>query len=88
MRPLWRETSTRPQNAGLKNESHRPHVRMRMRGPNVDLRTSLRPPQLAALFHFSSSIDWRFAPKETAPARGRAEAVKVRASCAGDRHEH
>jgi hypothetical protein len=49
MRPLWRETSTRHQNAGLKNESHRPHVHMPVWGPNVDLRTSLRP---AASFIF------------------------------------
>jgi len=54
MRPLWRETSTRQQNAGLKKRSHRPHVHMRVRGPNMGLRTSVRPPQGAI-----HPISWR-----------------------------
>jgi hypothetical protein len=55
MRPLWRETSTRQQIPGLKKRSHRPHVHMRVRGPNMGLRAIVRLPQLAASFNFLAS---------------------------------
>jgi hypothetical protein len=75
MRPLWRETSTRHQNAGLKNEPHRPHFRMPVWEPNVALRTSVRPPQLAASFIFHR-VRPAVCPKRNGPSRGQAEAVK------------
>jgi hypothetical protein len=73
MRPLWRKTSTRHQNAGLEKRSPRPHVHMPVRRPNVGLRTTVRPPTEAASFVYPHAGRLAFAfarAQRNGPSRG------------------